>query len=98
MILIKIIWFIPNLYELKQICFEFIWKYAHCRTLRVLPHRRTLPHTTAHTATLPHSRTLLRTLPHTAAHTVHTARIKVPHTAHRTLHTTLLSHTAMNLN
>jgi hypothetical protein len=67
--LFQIIWFIPNLYEFIQICFEFIWKYAHCRTAglpdyRTLPHHWTAPHCREHSRTAAHCRTLPRTLPH----------------------------------
>jgi hypothetical protein len=83
LILCQIVWFIPNLYEFIQLCFEFIWKYAHCQTAT---HCRTAgqPHTAAHTAAHCHtaacSRALCRKLPHTA-------RIRMPHTAHSILHT-----------
>jgi hypothetical protein len=95
MIWYQIIWFIPNLYELKKMCFEFVSKNM---LIAVLPQTaapldsRTLPRA------LLDSRTLPLTLPCTAAHTAHTAWIKVPQTAHRTPHTALLSHTAINVN
>jgi hypothetical protein len=49
MILFQIIWFIQNLIKFIQICFEFIWKNAHCRSAT---HCRTAgqPHTAARTA------------------------------------------------
>jgi hypothetical protein len=58
---------IPNLHEFIRICFEFIWKYAHCRTAAHCWNVR-LPHTTAHCRTLPNSRPLRQALPHTAVH------------------------------
>ena len=106
MILFKIMWFIPNLYEFIRICFEFIYKYARCQTAA---HCRTAgqPHTAARTAGQPH------TAAHTAAHTAtlpdiavrsaahcstlhefecRTAAQRTPHTAYRTQ-----SHTVINM-
>jgi hypothetical protein len=73
--LFQILWFIPNLYKFIQICFEFIWKYAHCRTTA---HYRTTrqPHTATRTTGNPHPAayiaalldTAVRSAAHTAAH------------------------------
>jgi hypothetical protein len=76
----------------------------HCHTLPcTLPHTgkctaaRIRVHCCRHPCAMPYTaallHTLVRALPHTAAHTAHTAWIKVPHTAHRTQ-----SHTAIIMN
>jgi hypothetical protein len=75
----QIIWFIPNLCQMKQIRSELIWNMltaalnAHCRIAGQ-------PLTAVHIAT--------------AAHTAHTAWIKVPHTTHHiyTAHCTSVTH------
>jgi hypothetical protein len=81
----QIIWFVPNLYEFIQICFELIWKYAHCRTAA---HFRTAEQ--QHTAE--HGRALCRTLPHNAW-------IQMPRScALHTAHLKSQSHTTINMN
>jgi hypothetical protein len=102
-ILVDSILFLFIYSDFTRVCFEFVWKYAHCRTVT---HCCTTgqPHTTTHTLpdrTLPrahcrtarHSHALCRTMPHTAwIRMLHTAH-RTPHAAHR-----IQSHTGVNMN
>jgi hypothetical protein len=95
LIIFQIIWFIHHFYEFMRICFEFIWIYAHCRTVthcRTTGQPRTLPHALPDSRslprTLPHCQTLLCALLHTAAHccTLHEYKYRTPRTAYCTPH------------